>query len=256
MFENNANHSVTNQACVGAAQIRMMHVRGACVYCLDEIGPWFAATAANGQAYNYFQPLHLDSHSTLPCCFKKHQNACLLPLCPGKPSFYRLILIWAWHVTTRVWEHQSSETWWLCSWSTHAGCHAKDYRALWRVNTVSQSDDESLDVHFHITEILHGIAEMKSAIHQCSLPWCADQKAQWYLNLQIHWKKMPFEEIWSGWGKVPDSSVLWRLLSQIRHFFCKSFPDPQSRIDPFLLVPLLVLRYASIIAQTYVPLLY
>lgn len=82
---------------------RMMCVREACLHCLDEIGPWFAATAANGQEYNYFQPLHLDSHSSLPWCFKKHQEVCLYP---GRPSFYRLTLIWAWHVIARVWEHR------------------------------------------------------------------------------------------------------------------------------------------------------
>lgn len=137
MFENSTNHSITNQACIRATQIRIMHVREACPHGLDEIGPWFAATAANGQAYNYFQPLHLDAHSSLFWCFKKHWDTCLPPPCPGRPSFCRPILIWAWHVITRLLEHQSSETWWLCSWNTHAGCHAKEYRTLWRVNTVS-----------------------------------------------------------------------------------------------------------------------
>lgn len=96
------------------------------------------------------------------------------------------------HVCGRVvWNF--SETWWLCSWSTHGGCHAKDYRWLGRVNTVSRNDDKSQEeAHYHIAKRLHSIAEKKSATHQSLAPWRTDKEAQSYFSSPIPIKTARF----------------------------------------------------------------
>lgn len=78
-FKSSANQSITDKLRLCTAQIRKMRVRHACLHCLDETGPWFAATAVNGKAYSYFQPLHLDSHSSQLWGFKRHQDPCMPP---------------------------------------------------------------------------------------------------------------------------------------------------------------------------------